>query len=183
MILSAVPSALLLLFCLFWQYETPEYLAAKGRYFEASTVLKQMARMNGLDNLKTDIDNAEESVPAVSLFTNIKRFWKPLLLSSVFFFCYFSTTTALHVSTEFFLRSRSLSTGFFDVFVGLSQFAGFALTAMSLHYGRFQNELIAGAFLCVSSASAVSIFIKSEKILIVLFSIIWILVSYVLNVM
>ncbi len=144
--LCAVPSAVLLVGRLFWRYESPKFLVSKGRVYEAYTVLLSMAQINGLANLKIEMESREESIVPVSTWIGLKQFWRPTLMASVAFFCQTAAYYGLTLWIYKFVQPWALSPSFMMLLVGFAELPGLGLTSVALRWARWRRGLLVGAF-------------------------------------
>lgn len=174
--LCAMPSALLLVGRLLWRYESPKFLFAKGRSYEAYAVLQSMARINGLESLKVDMESREESIVPVSTLAGLKRFWRPTLLASCAFFCQTAAYYGLTLWIYKFLAPWSLSPSTLLMFVGLAELPGLAITSAILRYARYRGPLLSGAFAGAALVSVLTMFVKGEALFVASFCVLYSLI-------
>ena len=181
--LCAIPSACLLLGRLFWRYESPKFLFANGRVYEAYTVLQSMARINGHGSLKIEMSSREDSIAPISILSGLKRFWKPTLLASLAFFCQTGAYYGLTLWIYRFLKPWSLSPSLMLLFVGFAELPGLALTAIALRYGHCQRGLLMGAFAGASIVSLAVFLVRERTQFIVAFCVLYSLIVSIWTVM
>ncbi len=181
--LCAVPSAFLFIGRLFWRYESPKFLAAKGRFYEAYSVLRSMAQVNGLGHLKIDMENREESIAVVSTWSGLKRFWRPTLMACAAFFCQTAAYYGLTLWIYKFLVRWSMSPSFMLLLVGLAELPGLAVTSAALKYGRYRKGLLVGAFSGAAILSIILVFVKRQAEFIISFCLLYSLIVSIWTVM
>lgn len=181
--LCAVPSAVLLVGRLFWRYESPKFLVTKGRVYEAYTVLRSMAQINGLANLKIEMESREESIVPVSTWTGLRQFWRPTLMASAAFFCQTAAYYGLTLWIYKFLKPWSISPSFMWLLVGAAELPGLAVTSMTLRLARWRRGLLVGAFAGAAVVSLGVVFVKRQLEFILAFCLLYSLIVSIWTVM
>jgi MFS family permease len=162
----SIPSAILLLGRCFWRYESPKYLAARGKLREAENLLQEIAKINGAEHKLgyfelTPVHKTEErekSDPKESF----KGHWLLISLASVCFFCQTSAYYGLTLWMSQFLRPWGVSPSQMLLMVGLAEIPGLIVTTLLLKYYSQAN----GVLLCfnfgIASALSLIIFLASD---------------------
>ena len=173
LVICAAPSGLLFAGRLFWRYESPKFLAAQGRVYEAYTILQSMARINGLGSLKIEMESREESISHVSTWTVLSQYWRPTLLASCAFFCQTGAYYGLTLWMSRFLAPWKISCSSMLLLVGLAELPGLAITSAALRFGFWRRGLLTGAFAGASLLSLAVLLVTREAEFIIAFCLLY----------
>lgn len=160
----SLPSAVLFLGRCFWRYESPKYLAAKGKLKEAEQLLREIAKINGVEHEMAYFELAPSAhqKQADSTTRTFKDNWMSICLASVCFFCQTSAYYGLTLWISQFLRPWGVSSSLMLLMVGLAEIPGLIVTSLVLKY--FSKS--SGVLLCFNfgfaAALSLIIFLVSD---------------------
>lgn len=129
----AWPSVALMLGRWLWRYESPKYLAAKGRTEEAEVVLKAIEKINKSSASAKPVHSDGADLQSAEL--NAKGsdvLMASVALASAIFFSQSSAYYGLTLWIGSFLRPWGLSSSLSMVFISLAELPGLFLTALLL---------------------------------------------------
>lgn len=155
----SLPCGILLLGRCFWRYESPKYLAAKGKLKEAELLLQEIAKINGAEHKLGyfELTASQKIEDRASSKDNFKSNWLLITLASICFFCQTSAYYGLTLWMYHFLRPWNVSPSLMLLMVGLAEIPGLIVTSLLLKYYSKVN----GVLLCCNFgfASALSLII------------------------
>lgn len=164
LVACSIPSAILLLGRWFWRYESPKYLAAKGKLKEAEALLMQIAKINGVEHKLAYFELAphKEVEMQKSSMESFRENRKLICLASICFFCQTSAYYGLTLWMSQFLRPWGVSPSLMLLMVGTAEIPGLIITTMLLKYYSKANGVLLSFNFGVAAALSLIIFLVSD---------------------